>query len=140
MIGQAAKHPEKARVLVRLRLFKPVSPKERTASMAASMSREAKLLPTVLPIEATPTGADMVMTTACNAMWCCCSIHSCAAACQCCRSTFVVCHCLQMFCSDDHGNCHQFQIKQCKPDRCPTHGLCHLRPTLSLTAYSVITS
>ncbi|DBB01294.1 TPA: hypothetical protein ACH3X3_011692 [Trebouxia sp. C0006] len=56
MIGQAAKHPEKARVLVRLRLFKPVSPKERTASMAASMSREAKLLPTVLPIEATPTG------------------------------------------------------------------------------------
>ncbi|DBA80194.1 TPA: hypothetical protein ACH3X2_007658 [Trebouxia sp. C0005] len=56
MIGQAAKHPEKARVLVRLRLFKPVSPKERTAAMAASMSREAKLLPTVLPIEATPTG------------------------------------------------------------------------------------
>ena len=51
-----------------MRLFKPVSPKERTASMAASMSREAKLLPTVLPIEATPTGAYMVMTTACNAM------------------------------------------------------------------------
>ena len=69
MIGQAAKHPERARVLVRLRLFKPVSPKERTASMAASMSREAKLLPNVLPIEATPTGAYMVMTTACNAFW-----------------------------------------------------------------------
>ncbi len=69
MIGQAAKHPEKARVLVRLRLFKPVSPKERTASMAASMSREAKLLPTVLPIEASPTGAYTVMTTPCNAMW-----------------------------------------------------------------------
>ena len=70
MIGQAAKHPEKAQVLVRLRLFKPVSPKERTASMAASMSREAKLLPNVLPIEATPTGAYTVMTTACNAVWC----------------------------------------------------------------------
>ncbi len=68
MIGQAAKHPEKARVLVRLRMFKPVSPKERTASMAASMSREAKLLPTVLPIEATPTGAYRIMTP-CNAMW-----------------------------------------------------------------------
>lgn len=69
MIGQAAKHPEKARVLVRLRLFKPVSPKERSAAMAASMSREAKLLPTVLPIEATPTGAYMVNATPCNAMW-----------------------------------------------------------------------
>ncbi len=56
MIGQAAKHPEKSRVMLRLRLFKPVSPRERTASMAASMSREAKLLPTVLPIEQTPTG------------------------------------------------------------------------------------
>ena len=56
MIGQAAKHPEKARGMLRLRLFKPVSPTERSASMAANMSREAKLLPTVLPIEATPTG------------------------------------------------------------------------------------
>ena len=56
MIGQAAKHPEKPRVLLRLRLFKPTSPTERSSSMAASMSREAKQLPTVLPIEQTPTG------------------------------------------------------------------------------------
>ena len=62
MIGQAAKHPEKARVMLRLRLFKPVSPKERSASTAASMSREAKLLPTVLPIEATPTGQHATCT------------------------------------------------------------------------------
>ena len=56
MVGQAAKHPEKPRVMLRLRLFKPTSPNERTAAMAASMSREAKQLPTVLPIEQTPTG------------------------------------------------------------------------------------
>lgn len=58
MIGQAAKHPERPRVMLRLRLFKPTSPRERTAAMAASMSREAKQLPTVLPIELTPTGTD----------------------------------------------------------------------------------
>ena len=56
MIGQAAKHPDKPRVLLRLRLFRPTSPTERTSSMAASMSREAKLLQNVLPIEQTPTG------------------------------------------------------------------------------------
>lgn len=59
MIGQAAKHPEKPRVLVRLRLFKPSSPTERTSFLAATMSREAKQLPTVLPIEQTPTGNTM---------------------------------------------------------------------------------
>ena len=62
MIGQAAKHPEKPRVMLRLRLFKPTSPRERTASMAASMSREAKLLPTVLPIADTPTGKHELMS------------------------------------------------------------------------------
>lgn len=56
MVGQAAKHPEKQRVMLRLRLFKPTSPNERTAAMAASMSREAKQIPSVLPIEQTPTG------------------------------------------------------------------------------------
>lgn len=56
MVGQAAKHPEKPRVMLRLRLFKPTSPNERTSAMAASMSREAKQLPTVLPIQQTPTG------------------------------------------------------------------------------------
>ena len=59
MIGQAAKHPEKPRVLLRLRLFKPSSPTERTSFLAACMSREAKQLPTVLPIEQTPTGITM---------------------------------------------------------------------------------
>ena len=56
MIGQAAKHPEKPRVLLRLRLFRPSSPAERSSFLAASMSREAKQIPTVLPIEQTPTG------------------------------------------------------------------------------------
>ena len=56
MVGQAAQHPDKPRVMIRLRLFKPTSPRERTASMAAAMSREAKLLPGVLPIQDTPTG------------------------------------------------------------------------------------
>ena len=59
MIGQAAKHPEKPRVLLRLRLFKPSSPTERTSFLAASMSREAKQLPNVLHIEQTPTGTTM---------------------------------------------------------------------------------
>lgn len=64
MIGQAAKHPEKPRVMLRLRLFKPISPNERTAGMAATMSREAKQLPNVLPIGETQTGDIMyVMTT-----------------------------------------------------------------------------
>lgn len=56
VIGQAAKHPEKPRVMLRLRLFKPTSPYERTAAMAATMSKEAKQLPNVLPIEQTQPG------------------------------------------------------------------------------------
>ena len=59
MVGQAAQHPDKPRVMLRLRLFKPTSPRERTASMAAAMSREAKMLPGVLPIQDTPTGMYM---------------------------------------------------------------------------------
>ncbi|KAL3155070.1 hypothetical protein ABBQ38_011135 [Trebouxia sp. C0009 RCD-2024] len=56
VIGQAAKHPEKPRVMLRLRLFKPTSPFERTAAMAATMSKEAKQHPNVLPIEQTQPG------------------------------------------------------------------------------------
>ena len=74
MIGQAAKHPEKPRVMLRLRLFKPTSPFERTAAMAATMSKEAKQHPNVLPIEQTQPGNMLyVMTTI---LLCCPLLHT----------------------------------------------------------------
>jgi len=73
-----------------------------------------------------------------------CSLHCSSSsggadACQCCRSTSVVCHCLQMCCSVAHADfsaicfacrCHNCHLKQCKPDRCLTHGLCRSQPTV----------